>query len=560
MQTFPLATYSDIPYTDIASSGTTDAFLIRQANLVLNDAYYSHLYHETMKTSTHREAVDVLLAAGCFDDKLDERIEYPTNYMSAPYPVMKKQFERAHAENPEIRKAIIVTTGSYDPMHEGHIESVVRAREFIESTGKGKVIAGIMSASHDHYVRRKNPGGVVAEQRIHDNAIFLENSPHNAEEQWIYHDNWESLGFIVSTNFTDVLNYISGMVKLYVNDDIDIYYVYGSDNAYFGLAFDHGIEGMVKGICIGRPGYELRPDMRERLKNSTTIFYTQGTNSMSSTQVRAQRAAKLNEAEKSFSRPFVVRDDLVLSGQWMEERVIELESRRHEFMNTLTATFGKSFSRLRTINVQDQIRDTHAYMNENHAESKVLSCDVYVDGDRTVRGSRLFDIASSQSHGKETYYHTGEPNPDNDVTEYVFLDDDIVSGFFLSKVKEHFNISGAVSMAEIYLKEPMLDIVDARDFLLGSVNGGLMMDAGKPFRAPYLSPFVDLISRASIPGEDIREFNHAIWTANADFYDGTGLTVRELPDTASHFLTYLGFKENDDISAICRYYAERFFS
>lgn len=295
MQTFPLATYSDVPYTDIATSGTTDTFLIRQANIVLSDTYYSRLYHKTMETASHQEAVDVLLAAGCIDDKVEERVRYSTDYMSAPYELMKERYDREEAVNPSIRKAIVIATGSYDPMHEGHIESVIRARDYIESTGKGKVIAGVLSASHDHYVRRKNPGGVPAEERIRDNDAFLAASPHNKPEQWLFHDKWEALGYHVSTNFTDVIDHIADMVKVHVHDDIDIYYVFGSDNAGFGMAFDHGEEGLAKGICVGRPGYELRPEMRERLKNSTTLFYTRGTNAMSSTQIRAMRKAQLEK-------------------------------------------------------------------------------------------------------------------------------------------------------------------------------------------------------------------------------------------------------------------------
>lgn len=560
MQTFPLATYSEVPYTDLASHGVTDPILIRQANLVLNDPYYSRLYTRLMKTLSHQEAVDQLIYAGCFDDKLEERINYPVNYMSAPYPLIKKQFEQSEIDHPGIRKAIIISTGSYDPMHEGHIEALVRAREYLEDSGRAKVIAGVMSASHDVYVRRKNPGGIIGQQRIHDNTVFMEKSHFNSPVQWVYHDNWESLGIHLSTNFTDVVTYISGMVKTYVNDDIDIYYVFGSDNAGFGLAFDHGEEGLAKAICVGRPGYELRPEMRRTLEESSTLFYIRGTNDMSSTKIRASKATQLEAPVKSPCLPFAIRDDMKLSGEWMNGVVENLEERQTAFMASLVKTFGNSFDRIRVIDVAEQLRMTEVFLKENYPNRRILSGDVYFKGDRTVRGSRLFDISSSQFYGKGAYYADGNPNADNDTREYVFVDDDIVSGSFLAEVSKSFNISASVSMAEIFLEQDFLEIVDVRDFLIGSVNGGLMMDATEPFRAPYLGPFVDLISRVSIPSNDVRDFNHDVWEANAVFYAGTGLTTEDLPKSAQDFFLYLGFKASDEVETICRYYSDWMFS
>lgn len=560
MQTFPLATYSKVPYTDLATNGVTDPVLVRQANLVLNDPYYSRLYARLMETVSHQEAVDQLIYAGCFDDKLEERINHPVNYMSAPYPLIKKQFEQAEIENPGVRKAIIISTGSYDPMHEGHIEALVRARDYLETEGLAKVIAGVMSASHDVYVRRKNPGGIAAQQRIHDNTVFMENSQFNQPVQWVYHDHWESLGIHLSTNFTDVITYISGMVKTYVNDDIDIYYVFGSDNAGFGLAFDHGENGLAKGICVGRPGYELRPQMRKTLEESATLFYTRGTNDMSSTAIRAKRKAQLENSVKSPCLPFAIRDDMKLSGQWMNGVVDNLEERQDVFMTSLTKAFGNSFERIRIIDVAEQLRMTEQFLKDNHPHQRILSGDVYFQGDKQVRGSRLFDISSSQFYGKGAFYANGDPNVDNDTQEYVFVDDDIVSGSFLAEVSKHFNISAAVSMAEIFLEQDFKEIVDVRDFLIGSENGGLMMDAVAPFRAPYLGPFVDLISRVSIPSADVKGFNHDVWLANASFYEGTGLTVEDLPEPARDFFLYLGFKASDEVETICRYYSDWMFS
>lgn len=558
MQTHPLETYSDVPYEDIRKNGHPDPVLVRQANLVLDDPYYAHLYKSVYASRGHKEAVLTLIAAGCVDDLLDERMAYPQHFYSAPYPLVKKLHEETLADFPMHKQAVVISTGSYDPLHEGHMESLVRAKEHIEGLGDTKVIAGFMSPSHDAYVRMKNPGGVVNFQRIHDNTVFVENAEYNKPRQWIFHENWETLGVDIPVNFSDVVLYIDNMVKHYVANDIDVYYIFGSDNARFGLAFTHNDPTLAKGICIGRPGYDLDDEMKEIIEASSTLFFTQGFNGMSSTQVRALRGATPVKVEQEEVLPYILRDDTYRAAAWLENTMGKetLLRKSENFMATLKDEFAKIFPDVRILDVDEQIKTTEIFLKENFPGRKILSCDVYFKGDKTVRASRLFDIASSQSHGKEAYYAFLDHADDN--TDYVFVDDDIVSGFFLSEVKKKYSITDAVSMADLSIEGKYLDIADARDFLIGALHGGLMMDAEVPFRAPYLSPFVDLISRLSMPADDIRKFNAAIWNANAEFYGDTLITVGDLPDGQGQFLTEMGFAANVFIKDICLQY-KRFF-
>lgn len=560
MQTFALE-ISELPYEAILSGASTDPVLLRQAKLVMADPYYSRLYNTLLETVTHSEAVRILIEAGCFDDLLEERIQHPTHFMSAPYPLVKRIHEEVKAKTPGIRQAVVVSTGSYDPLHEGHMESVVRAKEFIEATGKAKVIAGFMSPSHDHYVRQKNPGGVVDFQRIHENTLFVEKAPYNKPQQWIFHENWEALGINVAVNFTDVVVYIDGMLKAHVGADIDIYYVFGGDNAAFGLAFSHNDDELAKGICVGRPGYDIDPFVVDNINKSSTLFYTEGFNGMSSTQIRALRGETVvPEVNDDPELPFVLRDDLYLSAEWMKpllgtDKVME---KCNVFMDTLITEFKKSFSEVRILDVQAQLIETRKHLEENFKGKNILSCDVYFQGDKTIRASRLFDVAASQTHGKTSHFASADALDGTDKNEYVFVDDDIVSGFFLSEVKKNFTITDAVSMADLSVQEDYLDIADSRDFLVGALNGGLMMDADIPFRAPYLSPFVDMIARLSMPAPNIRNFNIAIWEANAEFYRGTGLTVADIPATQAVFLKNMGFADEDYVEDICLKYKGMF--
>lgn len=51
----------------------------------------------------------------------------------------------------ESKNAIIVSTGSFSPMHEGHVQSMLIAKNHIEKMGYN-VIQGVISLSHDAYV------------------------------------------------------------------------------------------------------------------------------------------------------------------------------------------------------------------------------------------------------------------------------------------------------------------------------------------------------------------------------------------------------------------------
>jgi nicotinic acid mononucleotide adenylyltransferase len=556
MQTFPLATYSSVSYNDIAKNGHEDPCLVRQANLVLNDPYYSLMYARMVPELGHMETVKKLIEAGCFDDLMESRIEYPTHFLSAPYPQIRSLYESAQQSDDKTRKAIIISTGSYDPLHDGHLETIVLAKEHIENMGNNTVIAGFVSSSHDTYVRRKNVTGVIDYQRVHNNTVFAEASKHNRPVQWIFHESWETLGVKYSLNFTDVIAYISQMVETYVGPDIDIYYVFGSDNAGFAMAFAHDRQDLAKAICIGRPGYALTEETAELIASNSNLSFVQGDNPMSSTLIRSLQTNQILAGTSV--APLVVRNDIEESTEWMKKffSIEDLKTKQTEFWAQFDNELLKSFTEVRYIDVPQQILQTKKFLDEHHPQENILSCDVYFEGDLTIRCSRLFDIASSQSHGKSTHFIT--PVADDDGREYVFVDDDIVSGFFLSEIKKHYIIKSAISMADIVIKDDYIDIVDARDFLIGAVHSGLLMDAPTPFRAPYLSPFVDLISRASIPADNIRSFNRTMWRANKNFYAGTGITVADLDASHIGFLSYLKFDGDAEIETICEMYEEIF--
>jgi nicotinic acid mononucleotide adenylyltransferase len=464
MQTFPLATYNSVSYNDIARNGHGDPFLVRQANLVLNDPYYSLMYARMLPELGHMDTVKKLIEAGCFDDFVESRIKYPKHFLSAPYSQVKSLHDSAQQRDDKTRKAIIISTGSYDPLHDGHLETVGLAKKHIEDMGNNKVIAGFVSSSHDTYVRRKNPGGVVDYQRVHNNVIFAESSKNNQPVQWIFHDNWETLGINHSLNFTDLICYVSQMVETYVAQDIDIYYVFGSDNAGFAMTFAHGRQDLAKAICIGRPGYFLSEEIAKLISSDPNLSFIQGNNPISSTLVRSRQTTPV--LVDAYTQPLIVKNDIKESTKWLEHFFSpeDIKMKQKEFLTELDCELLKSFSTV-----------------------------LYVD----------------------------EPQ-------------------------------------RVVQKDSNTSMVNAADFLVGAFDSGLLIDAETSCRAPYMTPFVDLIARVNMPADNIRSFSKIMWTANKKFYSDTGITVADLDAVQISFPSYLQFDKDTEVETICGIYAEIF--
>ncbi len=124
----------------------------------------------------------------------------------------------------------------------------------------------------------------------------------------------------------------------------------------------------------------------------------------------------------------------------------------------------------------------------------------------------------------------------------VFVDDDIGGGSMMRWVKEqtpHVEWIGKLSLLDGFYP-CYFDIVDARDFLFGSKAGGLCVDCeGTVTRAPYITPWVDLLNRASIPPAAQPAFVKAVIEANVRFFEQVEVHVGQTDNAA--FWQRLGF-------------------
>ncbi len=177
-----------------------------------------------------------------------------------------------------------------------------------------------------------------------------------------------------------------------------------------------------------------------------------------------------------------------------------------------------------------------------------------VNFDRVTGGphwvSRVFELGGSQE--KPLRYVSSDLSliP---AGRRIFVDDDIGGGNMMRWVKEqtpHVEWIGKLSLLDGFYPS-YFDIVDARDFLFGSKAGGLCVDCeGTVTRAPYIAPWIDLLSRASIPLAAQPAFVCAIIKANLRFFEQVPVSVYQTDNAP--FWERLGYDHQTYMDRICK--------
>lgn len=140
-----------------------------------------------------------------------------------------------------------------------------------------------------------------------------------------------------------------------------------------------------------------------------------------------------------------------------------------------------------------------------------MSLDKWYEGDFNYKLSRIFNANQDQSIPVRFYSKMDDELnqwlEDIHHWEFVLVDDDIASGATKDYMFQKFRKAGIgfpafVSMESVYNKKyigRVFDIVDIRDFIPNSKNGGLLCFTDNGLRRiPYLYPQVDLVSRMKL--------------------------------------------------------------
>lgn len=444
---------------------------------------------------------DELEAVGFFDDGLnredlnlrlnDKRWVTPTNHLGP-------------------KGVVLCMTGAFSPFHAGHLRALEIAKETVEASGR--VVAGaLIQPDHDAYVSAKRGGAAKcdASTRIHLAQEVTKHVP------WIAVDPWPSLYQDRALNYTTILR----RTERYLGPGYQVVYVFGSDNAGFADAFlPHEY------VCVARPGYG-------------TLQPSQYSIAISSTDVRS--ATKPVYPYPTVKKPYLVRDDIY----WATQGWGALRNVRAEFVNDLMSVFKEVvgwYPALLDPSVQKQRLDV---LKRPH-----VSFDRVTGATHWV--SRVFNPCTHQHEPARWLSSDLSLIPPGN---YALIDDDIASGATVDYIRSQtpqVNWIEMISMTQWSRKGDWFDIVDARDFLFGARMGGLCIAmGGEVVRAPYITPWVNLMQRAKIPPHKQPAFVQAIIRANVRFFSRAPITVAQTENRA--FWARLGYGLDTPMLVVC---------
>jgi hypothetical protein len=455
-----------------------------------------------------------------------------------------------YSKNKEI--SIILNTGSYAPAHNGHISMLKMTQNYLKSKGLITQSLMVLSPSHDKYVLTKSKDIEYwnIDNRIEHLYKLIDQYPYFDQEDNFIVDNWESVYCNTPVNFTDVINkYVYDLH----NQDIQfkIYYVFGSDNEQFLHAFSHLPDELKKiffGVCVRREGYPTIIN-----SNSSNIIYIDNLeehSSLKSREIRSSISISDNDLNKIVKKGFyAIREDKEIAlSQWIDkypQHKEHLLNQYTDFHNSLKNIIHKYLD-IDTLSIylskQKEILSSIA-KNKN-----ILNLDLGTNQEKSIDQKplnlgRIFNPSSRQHKplsmikrpDKFTHFY-----PKIEKGEYVFVDDDIASGQTFNLLKktlsfQDIHLIDKVNLTQEYchclnIDYHLFDIVDTKDFLLGTYTGGLICEFfGCPVRVPYFSNYVNLNTRANIPYSKLIAFNEEILNINKIFFQkNMFLTVQDI--------------------------------
>ncbi len=515
---------------------------------VLRDKYYSEVYREYKDE-------DLLIKAGFVPDPftLEEIDYYNIDLLTTPFDKLKGNVN--DLKNP----IVLLSTGGFYPIHDGHIKMMEEAKKVL-SEDSYDVIGGYLSLSHDDYISTKPYYISDQYERINEGREYLKNS------DWLMIDPWESIYVRTPINFTDVIERLQKYLQKYIDERIKIAYIFGGDNVEFMYCFKkNGIA-----VCINRDGYNELFIKTMKIKNDNMYFI----DNLNSSSLLSSRYIREKHSKKIISYKdvgnYLIRNEslLPLSNLIREDNKELLQQLQEEFLNKFMRLLSNCFDNkifIKVINMEFQLKDAYDYLQKQNT----INLDSYFRGTYNLEVSRLFNVSSYQDKYIKLIGRLGHETIEEQVKKikngsYVLVDDDSVTGRTLNSIKE--KLPTDVVISETYLlansiNEKVFDVVDLRDFIIGTTNSGLVVKLpnGIYTRAPYVMPYVNLTTRASIPPSRERDFSIAVWQMNKEFYQKYDKNFK-LKNADSNFITlmnYIGFNSEDTIVDICEWHINK---
>lgn len=480
---------------------------------------------------------DFVEEAGFFEDTDDRDAPLDdTRLLCTPLGLAAANLEKSSKP-----PAVILSTGAFCPVHQGHLDLMEVARARVEAEGYS-VIGGYLSPGHEEYLRLK-----LGDEATSSSARLVECGAAISGSSWLMVDPWEALYRRVAVNFTDVVARLEAYLHAHLSKDVSVFYAFGGDNARFTLTFAERGHAVV----VGRPGHEdvyARYRAHDLNRMNCRILWTESARKASSTEIREteklSRAARVRRPTRLALR---CEDPVVApgsSGAW------------RDFQKGLSSLLGRWF----------EVVERSEQKDDTVFDFPVISLDPLTPGDHTIEISRLYDVGGYTQRGyaprpgAASFASQVEKIPDGD---YVLFDDDVCSGGTVDAVRSLLREGTRVVRvkAAVHAKtgNEWQEVVDSRDFLVGAAKAGLVLSLpdGKLARGIYVQPYVDPSARCSIPPERNLDFSIEVWRLNAKFYRQCPRRVLDIRAEQRSLLVRAGFGLDDSLSAVCDWHVRQ---
>lgn len=542
---------------------------------------------------------ECLESAGFFDDGTEPGTDM-AQAISVRLPVtsLNKVVTRLASLSGSVGKAVVlVTSGGFCPIHPGHIAMMESARREVESRGFF-VAGGFITPDHDQYVQSKcGSEAIPAPYRI--DLV----SAATATSDWLDVDPWAALYLDRAINFSDIIRRMELYLAHHLRQEIEVFFVCGSDNAGFSRAFnDHSAL-----VLVPRTG---TTNLADRVRESERVMVCKDhiANDLSSTKVRSSQPGATAVQSSLYARE-VLQDRkpaIEQSLRWSEparvtillrdeeewavshwatqfgEPVIEAQRRFAQGVATLCERIyrvgypGAEVS-VRRLSLSHQTSFMQSRLRQIPLPS--ISLDPCIQGDWNIDVSRLFSLNDTKRL-TDLVSRPGSSSLQDQLAklppgDYVLFDDDIATGKtierFVQQLPTGVNINQiltghreiadvSLNTAEGYSGDHLSDIGDIRDFLIGAKQGGLVarLFDGTITRVPYLAPYVSNTSRMSIPVSHELEFSRRLWELNCELFADipSPIRVRDCEPTFHRFALFLGFTQETTLLDICEWHMQ----
>ena len=413
----------------------------------------------------------------------------------------------------------------------------------------------MFSPSHDGYVSTK-PGADVwnAAVRIEHLQQALRHLSARLGVSVLV-DPWEALGVDTPVNFTTVAQrWRLAWNRAHPHCPVQVGLVVGGDNAGFSQVAEPEMPVWV----IQRPGWAM-PELPAH------AYAVAGSSPLASRQLRLAGAWPRGRAGAGTSNGcYAWRDDLAFAlapwetklsqeslwkaGEVWRDRVIRVLAR------------GAAPWPLFRVDVEAQ----KAWLARASQGRRILNLDPVTAavGAWPLAASRRFAPAGAQIVPR---WHGPRPGVDPEQVRqdlerlppggYWLLDDDIASGGTMQAARAamppHVHVRGCLSLLGALTRHrvppvAIQDVVDLRDFLPGSQEGGLVVcfpDRSEG-RLPYMAPHVNLVTRASFMPQDVLPLSIELWRAAQAFFEALPRVLR-LKDGSPAFVRAMRQQGND---------------